>query len=193
MKPKISVFLGDIATLQVDVVVNSANRSLLAGSGVCGAIHRAAGKELERECRIIGHCEVGEVVPTKGYCLPASHVIHTVGPLYGRENGRESLLLAQCYKASLALAEKLECDSIAFPSISTGTHAFPIDDAASVVADVFADYQEKKAARIKQIVMTTYSESDYQAYFDAFEKAGIQLSEIVDPTGASIDTPVIGS
>jgi len=148
---------------------------------------------LERECRTIGFCEVGSAVLTKGYNLATQHVIHTVGPLYGQENGRESLLLTQCYESSLELAEQTGSGSLAFPSISTGIHAFPVNEAAAIAADVFASYQVKKTKHLRQIIMVAYNQLDYETYSDAFRAAGVQLSGRVVPRGAIMATPVIGS
>lgn len=169
-KLQISLVLGDITTLEVDCIVNSANKSLLAGSGVCGIIHRKAGRNLELKCKQIGRCEVGKVVVTDGYNLPARLVIHTVGPIYGLENGKESDLLYQCYFASLNLAEKHLISSIAFPSISTGIHGYPVENASLIAAKAFADFAKTDFKYLKKIIMVAYSDSDYQNYFQAFKQ-----------------------
>lgn len=134
MKPSYRLYLtdSDITALAVDVIVNAANRSLLGGGGVDGAIHRAAGPALLEECRRLGGCEVGQCKVTSGHGLRASWIIHTVGPVWRGGQAGEAELLASCYRTTLAAADRLAAASIAFPAISCGAYGFPMADAARI-------------------------------------------------------------
>ena len=138
-RAKLEVVVADITTLQVDAIVNAANQSLLGGGGVDGAIHRAAGPELLAECRTLGGCPTGAARITRGYRLPAKHVIHAVGPRWQGGKAGEDGLLASCYRAALALAREHRIDSIAFPAISTGIYRFPPELAARIAVATVAE------------------------------------------------------
>ncbi len=137
---RIRVVQGDITTLDVDAIVNAANRSLLGGGGVDGAIHRAAGRELLAECRQLGGCPTGEAKVTQGYRLPARWVIHTVGPRWHGGGRGEPDLLAGCYRNSLREAERLGAATVAFPGISTGVYGYPVQAAADLAVATVRDW-----------------------------------------------------
>ncbi|MFQ5957627.1 MAG: O-acetyl-ADP-ribose deacetylase [Candidatus Brocadiales bacterium] len=160
---RITIIKEDITRQAVDAIVNAANSSLLGGGGVDGASHRAAGPELLEECRTLGGCETGEAKITKGYRLPAKYVIHTVGPIYGREGGKEAELLANCYKNSLNLAKKHQIKTIAFPAISTGVYGYPKDEAARIVFNTVNDFIAKDDS-LEEIRFVLFSGSDLTLY-----------------------------
>ena len=136
---RFEVVVADITTLAVDAIVNAANNSLLGGGGVDGAIHRAAGPELLAECRALGGCATGDAKITKGYRLPARHVIHAVGPVWQGGDESEDGLLASCYRRAIELCEATSLTSLAFPAISTGVYRFPPERAAGIAVGTVAD------------------------------------------------------
>ena len=153
----------DITTLDVDAIVNAANSTLLGGGGVDGAIHRAAGPGLLRECEGLGGCQAGDAKLTRGYRLRARHVIHTVGPVWHGGHQGEPALLASCYRRSLELAQAHELTTIAFPSISTGIYRYPIELAAPLaVSTVRASLPN--APSVTEVIFCCYSEADLAQY-----------------------------
>ncbi len=149
MKPRIQIISGDITTLAVDAIVNAANRTLLGGGGVDGAIHRAAGSELLEACRLLKGCDTGEARITPGFNLPARHVIHTVGPVWNGGRKGEAELLKQCYLNSLNLAVEHGVSSLAFPNISTGVYHFPKDQAAEIAIQTVEEFLHKEKSDIE--------------------------------------------
>ena len=136
----IKIVVGDITKLEVDAIVNAANRTLLGGGGVDGALHRAAGRGLLEECRTLGGCETGQSKMTDGYNLPCKKVIHTVGPVWYGGNNHERELLASCYDTAMRLAEENGLQSIAFSCISTGVYGFPKAEAAKIATEVLTKH-----------------------------------------------------
>lgn len=164
----IKVAHGDITNLAVDAIVNAANRTLLGGGGVDGAIHRAAGPKLCEACRKIGGCPTGEARITPGFQLPAKWVIHTVGPVWqGGEKGEPDLLTA-CYRNSLDLALRNAVRTIAFPSISTGAYRYPKDAATGIAVGTMRKYEDK----FEEIICCCFSDEDRKTYEEALSKAG---------------------
>ena len=164
----IFVKLGDITKLDCDCIVNAANKSLLGGGGVDGAIHRAAGPELLEECRTLHGCETGEAKITKGYRLKSRYVIHTVGPVYsGRDRDRQDL--ANCYWNSLELARKYDLHSIAFSAISTGVYGYPPEEAVPIAADTVKKWLKEHTDYEIKIIMCCFNQRIfdlYQRYLD---------------------------
>jgi O-acetyl-ADP-ribose deacetylase len=167
---QIKVVRDDITKRPVDAIVNAANQSLLGGGGVDGAIHRAAGPELLEECRKLGGCRTGEAKITRGHRLPARHVIHTVGPIYGNERGREAELLASCYQQSLALAAKHGCKSVAFPSISTGAYGYPLAEASRIALKTIREFISNNPDTFEVIEIVAFSEHDHRTYQRAYRE-----------------------
>ena len=169
MRDRIELVQGDITKLKVDAIVNAANESLLGGGGVDGAIHRAAGPELLKECHKLGGCPTGEAKITKGYKLPAKHVIHTVGPVWHGGNHGEDELLASCYRNSLALAEKHALATIAFPSISTGVYRFPMDRAVRIALKEITAFL-RTAKNVNKVTLVCFGDDAYQCHREAHQE-----------------------
>jgi O-acetyl-ADP-ribose deacetylase (regulator of RNase III) len=166
---RVTVAVGDITREAVDAIVNAANSGLLGGGGVDGAIHRAGGPSILEECREIrrtqypGGLPTGEAVITTAGLMPARHVIHTVGPVYGREGGREAELLAAAYRNSLALAAAHALGSVAFPSISTGAYGYPREEAAAVASRSIAEFLDGDGT-VRQVRLVFFSQRDMEVF-----------------------------
>ena len=163
MPDRIEIIQGDITHLKVDAIVNAANKSLLGGGGVDGAIHRAAGPELMKECKALGGCETGHAKITNGYRLPATWVIHTVGPVWANGENGEDELLAECYRNSLALAVKCFVRTMAFPSISTGAYRFPLERAVNIALREIRDFLAVDST-IEKIYVVCFNQPTFDAY-----------------------------
>ena len=163
VKNQIQVVQGDITKLDCDCIVNAANRSLLGGGGVDGAIHRAAGPELLAECRTLHGCRTGEAKITKGYRLRAKYIIHTVGPIYSgtAENAAQ---LADCYRNSLNLAKEHDVHSIAFPAISTGVYGYPLEDATEIAVKTVAQWLEAHADYAMRVIFCCFDARTERVY-----------------------------
>jgi O-acetyl-ADP-ribose deacetylase len=170
---RLEVAVADITTLKLDAIVNAANQTLLGGGGVDGAIHRAAGPELLAECRTLAGCATGSAKITRGYRLPARHVIHAVGPVWrGGRKGEEDLL-ASCYRTALDLAAAHQLVSIAFPAISTGVYRFPADRAARIAVGAVASEVAASARGIERVVFCCFARDAVDCYGDAFTELGL--------------------
>ena len=167
---RFEIIVADITTLNVDAIVNAANTSLLGGGGVDGAIHRAAGPELLEECRTLGGCATGEAKITRGYLLPARHVIHAVGPVWQGGSRGEDELLASCYGRAVALCEANAIASIAFPAISTGVYRFPPERAARIAVRTASEALDA-APTVNRVIFCCFS----QASAALHEQAMMQL------------------
>ena len=164
---KLEIMQGDITRLSVDAIVNAANKTLLGGGGVDGAIHRAAGPRLLEACRKLGGCETGLAKITKGYDLPARYVIHTVWPVY-RGTQEDAKLLAGCYRNSLQLALDHQLSSVAFPAISCGVYGYPIGDASEIALKTTLDYIEYHPD-IHKVIFVLFSQKDLEVYKTALD------------------------
>ena len=169
---RIALVQGDIAALEVDAIVNAANRALAGGGGVDGAIHRAAGPELAAACRAIGGCATGEAVLTPGFALKARHIVHTVGPVWRGGGEGEEELLANCYRNSLALAAGRGVATLAFPAISTGAYGFPIRRACRIAVDEVVRHLAT-AAMPARVLFCCYAAADMAHYRAALARRGV--------------------
>ncbi|KAJ7178559.1 hypothetical protein C8R43DRAFT_463885 [Mycena crocata] len=164
---RVSLFQGDITVMEVDSIVNAANRSLLGGGGVDGAIHAAAGRKLFEECRGLGGCETGDSKITSAYKLPSKRIIHTVGPVYSRTDiETRAEQLESCYSTSLTLAVENNLKHIAFPSISTGIYGYPIEDATHIALDLVRRRLEDPAtcSALERVIFVVWSNKDKEVY-----------------------------
>ena len=161
----IEIIQGDITKQSVDAIVNAANKSLLGGGGVDGAIHRAAGPDLLKECRTLNGCETGKAKITKGYRLPAKFVIHTPGPVWHGGKSNEPALLASCYRSCLELASENGCKTVEFPSISTGVYHFPLDKASVIAISTIKEYLADHPG-IERVRMVCFDEKTKKYYDD---------------------------
>jgi O-acetyl-ADP-ribose deacetylase (regulator of RNase III) len=170
---RLEICVADITTLALDAIVNAANRTLLGGGGVDGAIHRAAGPELLAECRSLGGCDTGGAKITRGYRLYAKHVIHAVGPVWSGGGDGEEELLASCYRAALDLAVVHKLASVAFPAISTGIYRFPADRAARIAVGTVAAELSAAPRGIRQVVFCCFAQDAADHHVAAFADLGL--------------------
>ena len=170
---RLEIVVADITTLKVGAIVNAANTSLLGGGGVDGAIHRAAGPDLLKECETLGGCATGSAKITRGYNLPAQHVIHAVGPVWHGGNRGEPELLASCYRTALQLAAKQKLTSLALPAISTGVYRFPADRAAQIAVGTVVSELSADARGIEHVVFCCFSDESAKHHMDAFAGLGL--------------------
>ncbi|HEU5275392.1 MAG TPA: O-acetyl-ADP-ribose deacetylase [Xanthobacteraceae bacterium] len=170
---RLEVLVADITTLDVDAIVNAANTSLLGGGGVDGAIHRAAGPELLAECRTLDGCATGSAKITRGYRLPARHVIHAVGPVWHGGRSNEEELLASCYRTALELSAAHRLGSIAFPAISTGVYRFPLGPAARIAVGTVASELAARGTAPRRVVFCCFNSDAAVPYETAFAELGL--------------------
>jgi O-acetyl-ADP-ribose deacetylase (regulator of RNase III) len=170
---RLEVCVADITTLPLDAIVNAANRALLGGGGVDGAIHRAAGPELRAECEGLGGCATGAAKITRGYQLPAKHVIHAVGPVWSGGAHGEEELLASCYRAALDLAASHRLVSLAFPAISTGVYGFPPDRAARIAVGMVSAELATAPRGIGRVIFCCFAPASADHHTAAFADLGL--------------------
>lgn len=165
---RLTIIKGDITEQAVDAIVNAANSSLLGGGGVDGAIHRAAGPQLLQECRTLGGCKTGSAKITKGYNLPAKHVIHTVGPIWQGATAKEAELLADCYQNSFKIAHEHKFETIAFPSISTGVYGYPVEEASKIA--LLEIIKELKTNHPLKVTVVCFDDHTLRTYLDGVSR-----------------------
>ena len=173
MPTRLSAVRADLTTLAVDAIVNAANTSLMGGGGVDGAIHRAAGPDLLKECETLGGCVTGSAKITRGYRLKARHVIHAVGPVWGGGKRGEDDLLAGCYRTAIELAARSRLSSLAYPAISTGIYRFPPDRAAQIAVGTVVSELSADPRGIGRVVFCCFSEGSARHHMDAFAELGL--------------------
>ncbi len=169
----LDIVVADITTLEVGAIVNAANRSLLGGGGVDGAVHRAAGPELYEECKKLGGCETGSAKITRGYRLKAQHLIHAVGPVWHGGSADEEALLGSCYRTALDLAAAHRLVSIAYPAISTGIYRFPTDLAARIAVGTVVSETAARPRGIMRVVFCCFSPDSAEHHKTAFAELGL--------------------
>lgn len=166
--PRLRAITADITQLDLDVIVNAANNSLLGGGGVDGAIHQAAGPELLAVCKTLGGCETGDAKITKGFELPAQWVVHTVGPVWAGGDQGESQRLARCYRRSLELAETVQASSVAFPAISCGVYGYPAEQAVPIAIHSVRQYfDESSLSSINELIFCCFDQRMAELYHQA--------------------------
>ena len=170
---RLDIIVADITTLDVDAIVNAANRKLLGGGGVDGAIHRAAGPGLRAECAKLDGCDTGSAKITGGHQLKARHIVHAVGPVWNGGGQNEDALLAGCYRTALDLAAAARLSSIAFPAISTGVYGFPADRAARIAVGTVSSEVSAAPRGLAQVIFCCFSEASAAHHRDAFAELGL--------------------
>jgi O-acetyl-ADP-ribose deacetylase (regulator of RNase III) len=166
---RLEVLDGDITKLKVDAIVNAANKSLLGGGGVDGAIHRAAGPGLLADCRLLGGCETGKAKITQGHQLPAKWVIHTVGPVWRGGTAREEECLAECYRNCFSLAEEYGIRTMAFPAISTGVYGFPMEKAARIAAQEAKRFLDGNIT-MEKVILVCFGDRAFRLFREAVKE-----------------------
>lgn len=173
---RIKAIIGDITAKKYDAIVNGANRDLVSGGGVFKAIHSVAGPQLLEECQGLGGAKLGEAKITKGYKLPSPFVIHTVGPVYGQEDGLEDEYLESCYHQALSLADERKLKTIAFPNLSTGLYRYPKDEAAEIALSAIAEYfKDNPGSSLETVYLVSFNAKDYAFVRQAVRDLGLPV------------------